>query len=100
MTLSKGGNPDVYVLDLGTRQLTQLTDHYAIDTEPPSRRTAAIWCSRPTAAASRRSIASPPPADRPQRVTFEGDYNAAASYAPDGRSLVMVTREGGVSASC
>jgi TolB protein len=30
-----------------------------------------------------------------ERVTFEGDYNAAASYAPDGRSLVMVTREGG-----
>jgi TolB protein len=28
-------------------------------------------------------------------VTFEGDYNAAASYSPDGNALVMVTREGG-----
>jgi TolB protein len=30
-----------------------------------------------------------------QRVTFQGDYNAAASYAPSGNALVMVTREGG-----
>jgi TolB protein len=29
------------------------------------------------------------------RVTFEGDYNAAASYAPNGRSLVMISRIGG-----
>ncbi len=26
-----------------------------------------------------------------ERLTFEGDYNARASYAPDGRSLTLVT---------
>ena len=26
-----------------------------------------------------------------QRLTFEGDYNARASYAPDGRSLALVS---------
>ncbi len=34
MTLSKGGNPDIYVMDLGSKQLTQLTNHFGIDTEP------------------------------------------------------------------
>ncbi|MEA3290695.1 MAG: Tol-Pal system protein TolB, partial [Pseudomonadota bacterium] len=30
----------------------------------------------------------------PQRLTFSGKYNARASYAPDGRSLVMITNQG------
>ncbi len=29
------------------------------------------------------------------RVTFEGAYNARASYSPDGKLLTMVTRQGG-----
>ena len=31
---------------------------------------------------------------KPQRLTFEGDYNAHGVYSPDGRSLAMVTGEG------
>ena len=27
-----------------------------------------------------------------RRLTFEGDYNARAAFAPDGRSLTLVTR--------
>ncbi|HCR79298.1 MAG TPA: Tol-Pal system protein TolB, partial [Alcanivorax sp.] len=34
LTLSKGGNPDIYSLDLNNGDLEQLTDHYGIDTEP------------------------------------------------------------------
>jgi TolB protein len=41
MTLSKDGSPDIYVMELASKQLTRLTDHYAIDTEPPGRRMAA-----------------------------------------------------------
>ena len=29
-----GGNPDIYVLDLATQDLTRITDDPAIDTEP------------------------------------------------------------------
>ena len=28
-------------------------------------------------------------------MTFEGSYNARASYSPDGKSLTLVTRQGG-----
>ena len=31
----------------------------------------------------------------PERITFEGGYNARASYSPDGRYLTMVTRVNG-----
>ncbi|MES9912979.1 MAG: Tol-Pal system protein TolB, partial [Candidatus Sedimenticola sp. 4PFRAG1] len=29
-----------------------------------------------------------------KRITFEGSYNARASYSPDGKSITMVTRQG------
>jgi TolB protein len=31
----------------------------------------------------------------PERLTFEGDYNARASYAPDGKTLTLVSRHNG-----
>ena len=33
-SLSKDGSPDIYLMNLTTKKLTQLTNHYAIDTEP------------------------------------------------------------------
>jgi TolB protein len=36
MTLSKSGNPEIYVMDLGSKQLRQITNHFGIDTE-------AVW---------------------------------------------------------
>jgi TolB protein len=32
---------------------------------------------------------------RPQRLTFEGSYNASADFSPDGRSIALVHGEGG-----
>ena len=34
MVLSKDGNPELYSLDLESGELTRLTRHFAIDTEP------------------------------------------------------------------
>ena len=34
LTLSRSGNPEIYVMDLGSRSLRQLTNTSAIDTEP------------------------------------------------------------------
>ncbi len=33
LTLSKSGNPEIYVMDLGSKALRQLTDQFGIDTE-------------------------------------------------------------------
>jgi TolB protein len=30
----------------------------------------------------------------PQRLTFEGSYNADASWSPDGKSLALISRSG------
>ncbi|QKT04312.1 Tol-Pal system beta propeller repeat protein TolB [Ectothiorhodospiraceae bacterium 2226] len=95
LTLSKDGTPDVYVLDLQTRALQRVTEGFAINTEP-------AW------SADGRSIvftsdrggrpqlyrievnARGVPSGRPQRLTFDGGYNASPSLSPDGRRVAMV----------
>jgi len=90
------GNPDIYILDLATQDLTRITNDPAIDTE-------AAW------AADGRSIyftsdrAGGPqiyqvglaPGDRPRRITFSGSYNARPRLSPDGTQLAMVTLDNG-----
>ena len=95
MTLSKDGSPDIYVLDRATNQLTRLTDHYAIDTEPawaPDGRSLVFTSDR---GGKPQIYSVSVNGGEARRVTFEGDYNARASYSPDGRLLTMVTRSGG-----
>ncbi len=96
VTRSLEGNPDIYVVDLSSGQQTRLTTDAGIDTEAswsPDGQTIIFTSDRGGAP----QIYRVSPAGGPQqRVTFNaGDYNARASYAPDGKSLVMVHGGGG-----
>ncbi|SCZ50095.1 Tol-Pal system beta propeller repeat protein TolB [Thiohalomonas denitrificans] len=94
LTLSKDGNPEIYILDLRTRALTRITRHSAIDTEPTwmPDGNALLFTSdrggRPQI--YRVATGSQGTVGRPQRISFEGRYNARPSVSPDGRNLVMV----------
>ena len=97
VTLSgSAGNPDIYLLELATQNLTRLTDDGAIDTE-------SVWAADGSALyfTSDRSggpqiyRVEPRAGSRPQRVTFNGSYNARPRISPDGRQLAFVTREDG-----
>jgi TolB protein len=94
MTLSRSGNPEIYVRDLTTGSTTQLTNHWAIDTEAtwsPDSRTVYFTSDRsgrPQIYAVDRN------GGQARRVTFEGDYNARATIAPDGRSLAVAHGRG------
>jgi TolB protein len=95
MTLSKDGNPEIYVLDLASRQLQRITDNLAIDTEPawsPDGATLVFTSDRGGGPQIYRVSAH---GGEAQRVTFQNGYNASASYSPDGAALVLVTRENG-----
>ncbi len=99
LTLSRDGNPEIYILSVDDRRLTQVTRHYAIDTEPawaPDGRSLVFTSDRGGRPQIYRvEIGSTGTIGRPQRITFEGTYNARAAFSADGKYLAMVHGSGG-----
>ncbi|MEX1032353.1 MAG: hypothetical protein WDZ30_03250, partial [Cellvibrionaceae bacterium] len=93
ITLSKDGNPEIYTLDVKTRQLTRITNHYAIDHEPSwtTDGKAILFTSNRGARPQiyQVTLAS----GRPERLTFVGPYNAKPAVSPDGRGFVFIHRD-------
>lgn len=91
LTLSKDGNADVYVMSLADKKLTRITRHWAIDTE-------ATWMPDGKSLVFTSSRSGKPQLykiaidgdSRPQRLTFEGDYNANATISNDGTMIAFV----------
>ncbi|HEY0635198.1 MAG TPA: Tol-Pal system beta propeller repeat protein TolB [Gammaproteobacteria bacterium] len=100
MTLSHEGNAEIYLLEIATKRLTRVTRNPAIDTEPawsPNGQSLAFTSDR----GGRPQIYQVPvnadgTVGREKRLTFTGDYNARASFSPDGRRLTMVHGNGGL----
>jgi TolB protein len=90
------GNPDIYILDLGTQNLTRITDDPAVDTEPtwtPDGRS--VYFTSDRAGGPQIYRIGVNPGDKPKRMTFSGNYNARPRLSPDGTQLAMVTLESG-----
>ena len=92
LTLSRDGNPEIYVMRLSDNSLTRLTRHPAIDTEPawsPDGRDIVFTSDRSGKPQIYRMRSDG--SGNPERLTFENEYNARASYSPDGRMLTLVS---------
>jgi len=89
------GNPDIYVLDITSRQTKRLTTHRAIDTEgtwSPDGRYIYFTSDRSGGPQVYRVSVN---GGTPERVTFEGSYNARPRLSPDGNRLAMVHNDRG-----
>ena len=89
------GNPDIYVLDITSRRTKRLTTHRAIDTEgtwSPDGRYIYFTSDRSGGPQIYRISAN---GGTPERVTFEGSYNARPRLSPDGTRLAMVHNDRG-----
>ena len=89
------GNLDIHVLDLRSRDVKRLTTNRAIDTE-------GTWAPDGSAIYFTSDRSGGPQVYRvdidggsPQRVTFEGGYNARPRLSPDGSKLALVTLDRG-----
>ena len=84
------GNPDIHVMDISSRQTRRLTTHRAIDTEgswSPDGKYIYFTSDRSGGPQIYRVAAS---GGTPERITFEGSYNARPRMSPDGTRLAMV----------
>ena len=91
VTLSRDGNPEIYVYNIDTRSLTRLTTHPAIDTEAnwdPDGRSLVFTSDRGGGPQVYRVGFD---GAKPQRLTHNmGNYNARPRLSPDGTRLAMV----------
>jgi len=97
LALSKpqDGNLDIYTLDIAGQVLTRVTTWPSIETEP-------AWSADGGELFFTSDYSGAPQiyrvggdGGRPQRVTFEGSYNARARLAPDGESIAVVHNDRG-----
>ena len=89
------GNLDIYLLDLASKQKKRLTTHRAIDTEgtwSPDGRYIYFTSDRAGGPQIYRISAN---GGTPERVTFEGSYNARPRLSPDGDKLAVLTLDRG-----
>ena len=89
------GNPDIYVLDITSRETTRLTTHRAIDTEgswSPDGKFIYFTSDRSGGPQVYRISAN---GGTPERITFEGSYNARPRLSPDGTRLAVVHNDRG-----
>lgn len=89
------GNLDIYVLDINSREAKRVTTHRAIDTEgswSPDGRHIYFTSDRSGGPQIYRVSVT---GSSPERVTFEGSYNARPRLSPDGSRLAMVHNDRG-----
>ena len=89
------GNLDIYVLDITSRETRRLTTHRAIDTEgtwSPDGRYIYFTSDRAGGPQVYRISAK---GGAPERITFEGSYNARPRLSPDGKRLAVVHNDRG-----
>jgi TolB protein len=84
------GNLDIFVMDIATKAIQRLTTNRSIDTEgtwSPDGETIFFTSDRSGGPQIYRVSTS---GGTPERVTFEGSYNARPRLSPDGSKLALV----------
>ena len=96
LTLSKSdGNLDVYTLNLSNQVLKRLTERASIDTEPTWSNDGKHIYFTSDRPGRPQVYRIPATGGRPERVSFEGPYNARPRFSPDGKGLAVVHNDRG-----
>ena len=94
LTLYQDGNAEIYILNLSNKNLTRLTNHYSIDTESSwsPRGSKIIFTSGRSGSPQLYELDLKKFNAKPKRISFDGNYNAKASYLPNNEGIIFVHR--------
>ena len=95
MVLTTTGNPKIYLMDVQTRHLRQVTQGWSIDTEPtwsPDGKRLLFTSNRD---GSPQVYSLDVASKRVTRMTFEGHFNAQPKWLPTGDEFVFMHGEDG-----
>ena len=93
---SKDGSSEIYILDPSNKKLKKLTRTYGIDVSPVfSPDGMKIAFVSDTGGSPQIYVMNSDGSGRPQRITFEGNYNTSPAWSPDGRSITFAGRSNG-----
>ena len=95
MSLSHRGSPDIYIVDVASGRLTQLTNVSSIETEPEWLDNGRILFTSNRSGSPQIYLQNINDRSAARRLTFEGRYNASASASPDGSSFAFIHEEDG-----
>lgn len=94
LTLYQDGNAEIYILRLRDRTLTRMTNQFAIDTESSwsPKGNKLLFTSGRSGSPQIYQLDLRKLNPKARRVSFEGTYNAKASYLPKEEGIVFVHR--------
>lgn len=91
LTLSFGGNPDVYELTLDSGRMRKVTSHYADDVDPSVTQDGNLMTFLSNRAGKAHIYTMDPTQTEKdvKRLSFVGKFNATPRFSPDGREIVF-----------
>ena len=94
LTLYQDGNAEIYILRLRDKTLTRMTNQFAIDTESSwsPRGDKILFTSGRSGSPQIYELDLRRLNSKAKRITFEGSYNAKASYLPNEEGIIFVNR--------
>ena len=94
LTLYQDGNAEIYILRLRDRTLTRMTKQYAIDTESSwsPKGNKILFTSGRSGSPQIYELDLRKFNPKAKRLSFEGSYNAKASYLPKEEGIIFVHR--------
>ena len=94
LTLYQDGNAESYILRLRDRTLTRMTNQFAIDTESSwsPRGNKILFTSGRSGSPQIYELDLRKLNPKAKRISFEGTYNAKASYLPNEEGVIFVHR--------
>jgi len=94
LTLYQDGNAEIYIMRLRDRTLTRMTNQFAIDTESSwsPKGNKIIFTSGRSGSPQIYELDLRKLNSKAKRISFEGTYNAKASYLPKEEGIIFVHR--------